>query len=201
MYNKYMLYWKLRTTIFSEVSAQNIQSYVRKISTKWICAYEVGDETKKPHFHFYLETDKNPSTMRSHLRLKCSLVGNEAYSLHETDPDPIEYWAYCVKNPQHEFCGFTETEIAQIYEYDKQVKSSIKLKKEKKKTILSRLTEGYSSYRGDCLYDYIIQFHLQEGLPIRRFQIQCYYDTIMFNLVKDQPEERRILINNIFFKK
>lgn len=187
-----MIAYKLRFDITDQV--HSIHEYIQSITDKFCYVKEKVDEN--PHIHYYLETDTNSRSIRSRLR-NFGLEGNGAYSLKKCELFPIAYLAYLRKEGKPKYYNFTDEEKTQISEYDDKVKQEMKIKKENKKSVFQRLLDGYET--GIPVLDYVIQFHIDNGLLIRRFQIQAYVDSI--NLYKaGSPEQLRKIIHNMFEK-
>ena len=80
--------------------------------------------------------------------------------------------------------------------HDHKGKKEIKQKKESRKKVITKIMETYklNDYKfnlvtiNDCrahICDKIIQYHLDNNLTIRKFQIVAYLDTICCRISKD----------------
>lgn len=173
-----MQHYKLRVDTNS-VTLDQAVNLVKKHSGRYAFAQENVDG-ENPHVHFFLSTLSKEATIRSNLR-SLGLKGNGSYSLKELDEEfPIEYLAYLGKEGRGEYVGFLKEEINVAQAHDAKVKLSIKEKKENKKTVLEKLDlyVGKEMKEQDVMVK-LVEYHIEHRLPIRRFQLQAYFDTLM----------------------
>lgn len=180
-----------------------LQSYKLRIDTKevatdWVLEYlethsnnaqhawcYEGDPDKNPHIHAYFATTTKQATLRSQLR-KAGLKGNGSYSLKLLEEQyPIEYFAYMLKEGRADISRLPKDIQRQAKEHNKKVVDSIKeLKKSRKSVIdgiLERLQDAEVADKRPttiAIQDAILDYHRENKILVRRFQIQAYRDTI-----------------------
>lgn len=92
----------LRLTINEEL--ENIQSYVKEITDKYIICSEVG------HFHCYIETNKTREEISKTLKETFKVSGNKGYSLtHVRSKRQMK--KYILKDGFYVHSGYTDKEI------------------------------------------------------------------------------------------
>lgn len=172
-----MTYYKLR------VDAQ-VLDYINSISRVYFYCHEGGEEN--PHTHFYLETQVKAPTIRNNLR-RLGLKGNGGYSLKSCEKNPIEYIAYMMKEGNWTNVGLPPEIIDEAKQYDTRIKKEMKDKKEARipvwKKIMATLPHQNADY--NTIIEYVCKYHIENELLIRKFQIECYVETIYAQLHPD----------------
>lgn len=168
--------YKLRIDL-SEVSQSIAIDYVKKHSTgRYGWCIEGGEDN--PHLHGYFATSYKNPTLRLHLR-RLGLEGNGGYSLTRCDYAPSEYFAYMMKEGNYHFSGLTEEELALATKRQSEVVESLESKKKVRKNILEKIDEMVPDQPSDQdIQLAILNYHLDNGLLIRKFQCIAYFDTI-----------------------
>lgn len=177
-----MKYYKLRVDL-EIVSAQDVIALIRKYSKMFMYCYEGGDDN--PHMHVYLEVSKLGATLRMALR-NLGLKGNASYSLKECDERyPLEYLSYIMKEGQWTNEGIPEDIISQAKDHDDKVKREMKEKKAKRIPTIDKIIELCEPKWLEYIEGYhreikrvILQYHIDNGLLVRKFALMSYYDTI-----------------------
>jgi len=151
-----------------------------------------GMATDNPHVHMYLSTGTALPTIRARLR-KLGLSGNGGYSI-TTVRDKLKCLAYFMKGGDYS-TNLPDDVIQQAKMYDAKVKTEMAEKKAKPKSLVHELSKTFNeaySYptltgRGPGLQTaqfelakFLIQYHREHDLPIRKHQLTMLYDTIMF---------------------
>lgn len=174
-----MEYYKLRIDLKILVLKQ-VTTFLDVHSTdKYAYCIEGGEVN--PHVHCYFATQVKNATLRKHLR-ELGLSGNGGYSLKQCEEDPVEYLAYMMKEREYDFSHLPPDLVKLVKAHNDEVKKGMKEKKAKKKTILQGIEELL-----DERYEFsdqevqlaILNYHLENNLLVRKFQLQSYYDTIM----------------------
>ncbi len=191
-----MYYYKLRLNIISGLQIQysKLESYF----VRFIRAQEVGKISKKPHYHYYVETELKQGALRQNIR---NWFGSHVHSLNTLDvPLPIEYIAYILKedpDPMYYPKGsFDPGRLQQARDYDLSIKKDLKRKRVQVVEDYILTKEKYEK-RFPTPYeivDEIIEFYLMENLSVRKHQIQSMATTI---LVKNIPAYRKAFIDSI----
>lgn len=165
--------------------------------TKGSYMYAVeGLTTSNPHVHMYLCNDTALATIRARLR-KLGLSGNGGYSI-STVRDKFKCLAYFMKGGEYE-TNLPEEVIQQARVYDEQVKTSMAEKRAKPKSALHEMSKLFNeAHQYAPLWDhgnnhrrliqqahvdiarFILHYHREHDLPIRKHQLQMQHDTIMF---------------------
>lgn len=176
-----MYYYKLRVDTDCITSLEQL---LLKYSSEYLICIE-NEGADNPHCHAYFESLVKDSTIRVPLR-KAYGSGNASYSLKLLDEQyPVEYLAYCVKEKHYRHTLPSDV-IEKAIAYDKQVKETMKAKREAKvpvwKKILESLKEKGNEYDYDEILDAVIDYHFVNNLLYRRFQVQAYADTIYLHL-------------------
>lgn len=184
--------FKLRTVKYN----QEIHDHILKGATHWIVAEEEGGVTGKIHYHWFIHTSVKPQALR--VRCRKYFKGNEEYNLSSLDEDfPIQYLAYNVKDRKHTFSdSFTEEQRNEILKYDMEVKAELSDKpgKKKKKVIdmVQEYIENNEEYQAQdedhkkmLICRLVVQYHLDNDLLMREFQLQSYALTITARLFPD----------------
>lgn len=180
-----MKYFKLRVD-HKDVEVKWIMELVNEYSD--IYAYCIEGGMGNPHSHWYIELE-HPAIFRKRLR-DLGLKGNASYSLKECDERyPIEYLAYMLKEGEFIQNGIPDDQLASATYYNKKVQDEIKEKKEKKKNLRQKLEElclenGLTGRKAIAVA--IVQYHIENDLLIREFQIKAYVDTLY---LKFNPNE------------
>lgn len=183
---KVVEYWKFRADL-DVVSLVSVLEYVRKWSNVFCYVREKLDNN--PHAHFYIESTTKEHTMRKHIREKLGLKGNGSYSLKQVEKDPIAYLAYMMKEGEPQFVNISSEVIDESISYNDVVKNSIKEKKEKKKSMIERVRNHlantmpdypvkYTLEKYEEIYTKIIDFHIDNGVMLREFQLKSIFNTI-----------------------
>ncbi len=162
---------------------QIIINYISSISNYY--AYVLEKLDTHPHLHFYIKTNTSNPAMRKQLRLLCG-SGNGGYSLKTVSPDPVEYLAYMHKEGTFTHVNLPPELITESVAYNAKVAAEIALKKQAKKsklTTLLELCEGidYTQFDHSILQvtDIIMDYHRENNLIYRKFQIEAYIQTIL----------------------
>jgi len=166
------------------VSMTDIKRMLKKTSPKYFYCIE-GLGTENPHCHFYIETPDNNKTIRSRI-VAIGAKGSGKYQLKQTEAFPLRALAYMLKENKYRFKGnWTEGEIDTIIKFNDEVKNEIKLKKDKKKTMLQTLIqyvkETYPNYLNFLETDIatkIIDYHIQNEMLVCAPRIKTYADTL-----------------------
>lgn len=194
-----MNYYKLRVHLRVEnpITSQDILNLVSGYSETY--CYAIEKLETNPHIQFYIETHIKSPTIRSHLR-KMGLKGNASYSLTNCEKDPIEYIAYLTK--ENFYQNTITDEIMEQVENYKKDKTKTKNKKPK---ILDYLLDTYKEkYWIDGVYPIndskiiyeIVEYHIENKLIIRKFQIQSYLTTMQIYLYKEKyPNDVKHLVD------
>lgn len=160
-----------------------IDTVISYSPTTYVYGIEGSHEDGSAHIHFYAESDKNPTNLRTEFR-KLGLRGNRSYSLKQLDELlPIEYISYIIKDDNFVSHGVSDSIIQSSIDHNRKVLSEIKAKKVTKKhtlQILTELCEGHTLY--SQIAETVLQYHLDNNLLFRKFQIQSYCDTIAYRL-------------------
>ncbi len=191
-----MYYYKLRLNILPGLQSQ--YSKLESHFVKFMRAQEVGKISKKPHYHYYVETELKKGALRQDIR---NWFGSHVHSLTDLDePVPVEYIAYLLKedpDPVYFPVGsFSPELLIEAREYDLSVKKDLKRKRVQ---VVEDYVLGNEKFI-DCfptpyeLIDEIIEFYLQENLSVRKHQILSMATTI---LVKNLPKYRKAFIYSI----
>lgn len=186
--------WKLRCDLkISSVSS--IVEYVRSCVNA--LAYVVEKIDTNPHIHFWFTCSEPPT--RYKLRQLCG-SGNGGYSLKKMDEEyPIEYLAYLHKEGSVVTEGIPQDILTQAVAYNAKVAADIAQKKKDKKSVWERIVEEYKidrvivkktvnglEERFLTLQDvrkFVLQYHLDNRLICRKFQMQSYVDTICLHYI------------------
>lgn len=190
-----MKHYKLR---IDTEDRDKVLQLLKRYSTRYlVCIENIG--TENTHTHSFFSTDKENRTIRAYIR-KSFGKGNGTYSMKELDEEfPIEYLAYCVKENNY-ITTFTSEEIQKIKELDLKIKSEIKQKKKDKLPVWKKILElikeenqdwrkpKHEDLRYERVFRSVLQYHKENELLIRRFQIQSYSDTICLHLLPDGEE-------------
>jgi len=200
MYKLQMQSYKLRT---DDITDSLVKDLSHDASSLLYCR-ERGTNDLNLHYHWFIRTDVQNATLRARIR-KHGLKGNGSYSLKKLEEDyPIEYIAYVLKEGDYvSVKGITEELLSQAKEYDQKVKNDIKATKEAKKKTIDKLkdyikeTMSQEEYEASLFTDsyptrsrvthvtyklimsHVIQFHISNGLLIRRSMVTTYTDTLM----------------------
>lgn len=188
--------FKLRTTC--EDLSSDLFSSLTHDADYYLVSKEVGSVEFKAHYHWYINTNVEDSTLRARIR-KFGLKGNGGYSLSKlkgsTEMDVIEYIAYITKEGDYK-TNLPSDVIRCAIEYDTKVKEDIKATKAEKKNTLTKLIEYINEKKPELLpsldkdhqdldvnsFDIarlIVDYHVEHDLLIRKFQIQAYLHTIV----------------------
>lgn len=179
-----MQYYKLRIDL-TAISRNDITDLLNKHSTVYASCIE-GFKTDNPHMHFYIETTTKSQALRVQIRKLSSQKGNGSYSLKTTDPNPVEYLAYMMKENKHDFSKLSPKIVAKATKYNEQVKQSMADKKAGKTSVIDKLSklveeenlvqDGVMNETGVKLM--ILRYHKDNRLLVRKFQLQSYYLTL-----------------------
>jgi len=167
--------------------------------TKGSYMYAVeGVHTPNPHVHMYLKGGTALATIRARLR-KLGITGNGGYSITQVR-DTLKTLAYFMKGGEYSH-NLSEEVIQQASEYDEKVKEEMAGKKAKPKSALHEMSKtfneaypfehlraptsaAYNLERLDearmVLATFIIAYHREHDLPIRKHQLTMMFDTLMF---------------------
>lgn len=181
----------------------------------WCVEDDLG--AARPHVHFLLHTTKQAQTIRKYLK-GTGYEGNKYYSIsHAEEEWPVEYLAYMLKQrdePEpnifdYDYSAVPAKVLKKIEKYNAQVQAEIeekkaKKKKAKKKPIIEQIEEYYDNYtdvESDGTYcdetyklqNAIIDYHVENGLLLRRFQCQSYFFTIIARRQLDRQALRKHL--------
>ena len=127
--------------------------FVGRYADQYLFAMEmVNTDNQHAHFYLHVKADVKEAAMRQHIRRTIG-TGNGKYSLKQlTEALPIAYCSYVIKQETDKgkyFHNLGEPYILACQEYNKQVKEEIKIKKEAKKSLRSRIMEAYEKHRED----------------------------------------------------
>lgn len=157
-----------------------------------------GVHTPNPHVHMYLKGGTALATIRARLRA-LGLAGNGGYSI-TTVRDTLKTLAYFMKGGEYSH-NLSEEIIQQASEYDEKVKEEMAEKKAKPKSALHEMSKTFNEafpfdhLRATCsagynlekldearvaLAQFILAYHREHDLPIRKHQLTMLFDTIMF---------------------
>lgn len=157
-----------------------------------------GLETPNPHVHMYLKGGTALATIRARLR-KLGLTGNGGYSISAVR-DTLKTLAYFMKCGEYKH-NLPDDLIQQAQEYDDKVKADMAEKKAKPKSALHEMSKTFNEaypfehLRATCsagqnfekldeakttLASFILAYHREHDLPIRKHQLTMLFDTIMF---------------------
>lgn len=197
------LSYKLRTLIINKDVIEKICAY-----TNGTYAYCVEKATRL-HMHWYIQLEKSEEGLRKILR-GAGLKGNSGYSLKQLQPDPdnpdcpfIGYLAYIIKDNNDIVHTLSDDVFRQAKVYDKQVKTGLIAKGEKKvwKKIINLISEelqkkghknieycfdgtgrseSYLTHK-DISY-YVVKYHVDNELLVRGHMLTSYVDTIWLYL-------------------
>lgn len=95
MSEKIIKLYAVRVTVprtFDETAIQ----FCKKYSKVYAIGAEVGKETEKPHYHFYLESATSRQTLTNNLKKMFGVSGNEGFEL-VIAKFPLQYKAYVAK--------------------------------------------------------------------------------------------------------
>lgn len=154
----------------------------RLVETTTSCCWVAEKADTNPHVHMYACTDTSLSTIRSWIN-KAGFKGNKSYSISQCR-DKVKLLAYLHKEGKPSYKNIPEEDIASALAYDLSVKEDIKSKKTRNvlqgiyKLLDPRQLE-HPEYYTDQIKQAIIQYHLDNELLIRKFQVRTYFDTIM----------------------
>lgn len=147
--------------------------------------------TENYHTHFLIQTDLTTHAIRARLK-KINLSGNEDYSLVKLKEQyPVEYLAYLIKGKEY-VSTLPDDVLQTAISYDTQVKTELKERK-KKKSFMQQIEEGYIEWSNNRyplakgqewnhysgLTEYIMERHKEEERPVRVYQVQTIYDTLL----------------------
>lgn len=184
--------YKLRVSL-KDVS---VDQAIRPIQDCEHYAYVVeGRNTTNPHMHFFLRTSVKEATIRDRYRKLGVIGGNRLYSLTQLtqeDDYPVEYLGYLTKEGDVTWHNIPKEKIDAAYTYNAKVAKEL-LEKKKAKRPMVEILEEYvrtkgvlEGYFGDDLKvwiaKYIVEYHLENKMLIRRFAILAYVDTIYLRL-------------------
>lgn len=175
--------YSLRTTGLPEGLLQSLTHD----SEKYLISEEIGSIAEHKHYHWFILTSINNSTLRQRIR-KYGLKGNGSYSLKKLDEEfPIEYLAYAIKEGTYKH-NLNEEELNKIKEYDLQVKNDIKKTKSSRKKVIELLIESLPEdikehhCPEEIIVNHIIQYHIESNLLINERRITDYAQTILYKL-------------------
>jgi hypothetical protein len=186
-----MKYYKLRIDL-DEASVDAVVGYLRNISNGFAYVVE-GRNTENPHIHVWFSTITKSGTMRVHWR-KLSGGGNGGYSMKETDNRPIEYLAYMMKEGKIVWYNIPEDIIQESTVYQAKVKAEMKAKKEAKVPMWKKIymlylnSEEYRTVEREdfglwsSVQRFVVKYHIENEILIRRFQCLAYVDTILCHM-------------------
>lgn len=180
----------LRTSLKTVPADIQLETVKRYTQTYCYCLENL--ETENPHIHWYIEMLTKPPTFRAALK-KIGLQGNGGLSLKETTPEPIEYLAYMSKQGKVDWGNLDPDLIEQAREHDKKVKQQIAEKKANKRKVWEVIAQDYVNpdymYNGKPdemhLRTAILKYHKDNGILVRRFQLQAIRDTIILYFSTD----------------
>ncbi len=167
----------------ANVSAVEIADFVKKSSVKYFYALE-DLKSDNPHLQAYLEASIKMQALRVKFKRKFpTLVGNGSYSIKSADYRSIRYLAYLTKQGDYEH-NLPEELVKDA------IKVNSDIQKNKKKSVITKLEEycseelkkhgdDYSSVDDEELMKKIIQYHLDNNLLVRRYNIVTYYHTLL----------------------
>ena len=208
-----MEYYKIR---IDTTDKKLVLSLMSKWSSTYLCSFE-NQDMENAHCHIYIETLVKNATIRNRIR-KDFGTGNGAYSMKSLDEvKPIEYLAYCIKDKDFHFEGFTSEEIEKIKAYDKKIKEQMKEKKQNRKTVLTLIEESMFSDayldNGHWLYKHtdgtsryfckeivitrVVDYYKNTGKLVREFAMVSQCQTL---LLKYHSGYSSILVQRIFEK-
>lgn len=183
--------YKLRTDGISDDLVHSLSHDAERV----LYARERGSDGLNLHYHWYITTNAKSPALRARIR-KHGFVGNGSYSLKKLDEaTPIEYIAYVLKEGDYVAVKGIEPElVTQATEYDKSVKADMAKTKKSKMSRLDDIrasmpsglfehTGVTSSHIGNIdrkrLTRYVLEYHRDNNLLIRKFQVISYVDTIL----------------------
>lgn len=190
-----LLSLKLRITHDNVDDFKNVES----LFLEYIRVKELGSETGKYHFHYFLKTDKSIQTIRNYivkeLKEKNDLKGNGLYSISKLNEEyPLEYLSYLMKEDNNPFIiNIPNKVLDDLKVYIKDLKEEMeknklkkKLKKEKK--VWKIIIEEYDlkpfddGFGVNKVVKSVIDYHKKEELVIRDHAIRSYTLTIACHL-------------------
>jgi len=138
------------------------------------------------HAHYLISTPLGGHALRARFK-KLGLKGNTDYSMKTLDSEyPIEYIAYLLKDG--DFVRKLPSAIqAEAVAHNNKVVQELEVRKAKKESVITRLiahlaltphNKDYYDICNSILYSDVIKFLLKEDMPIRRYSITQYVDTI-----------------------
>lgn len=192
-----MEYYKLRVDynkndqVYRNMESNYFVSYVR--------AFERGGDETNPHFHYYVEMICSSVSLRQYIRKNIG-SGNGVYSLKKLDEEkPVEYLAYLMKEDGNTIWYKMPVELKTVViEYDLKVKESMKNKG--RKTTLVKIEDyivkkyGKMLRNKEQLVEEVCNYHVDNQLQLRMFNIQSICETIWF---RNNPDYRKRYIDNI----
>lgn len=189
-------YYKLRISL-KVVTVDECMLLVNRYCSLKAYATE-GISTSNPHQHFYLETHAEQPAFRAAIRRMIG-KGNRSYSLGETERFPIQYLAYLLKESDYDLTELPIDIQIEAQEHDAKVKKSMEEKKAARRNIITKMKEELDEIKPTDKYTiamYVVDYHRNNHLLIRRFQLKCYYDTLCLHYFPDS--HRNELVSYIF---
>lgn len=183
------------------VSIDAVLGAVRPDLGPFLYAVE-GLDSENPHVHFFLAKPDSQPALRARLR-KLGLTGNGGYSLKSLKEEyPTEVLAYICKGGVYE-TNLPKAMIEQALSHDASVKKDMASKRKQKASVLDELKElvvrpGVLTGRD---YDLdacamcmaIIRFHQERDLPVRRYQLNMLFDTLMLWYLPTREKHELVL--------
>lgn len=195
-----MFPFKLRVTIDRE-DRQVFRDMEVKYFSKYVRAEEVGKDTGKSHYHYYIETDR-PNPLRQYIQ-KYIGKGNGFYSLKRVDEfNPVEYLSYIIKEDNNSVWFNMDDDIREnVKVYASEVKHQIKSVRKEGKLSKIRLyileTNGFIPLNPETLVELIVEYHISNRLMINKFHIINYAQTI---LVETDEKYKKSFIQDCVIK-
>ncbi len=176
-------FYKLRTDL-KQSSVDSIVKYISSISVRFSYVIE-GTLTDNPHIHFYLETTSKNPAIRAQIRKLCG-TGNGSYSLKATEENPIEYLAYMLKEGKVTYSNMSQEVINKSQIHNAEVKASIANKKKLRLPVWKQISQIIQKENKTISYlsilQYVVAYHTDRDLVLRRNNIKAYADTIALHL-------------------
>lgn len=162
----------------------NIVQYLVSIATQALYCQEEAKSGK--HCHLFLVTEVKMPKLRYQIR-KEGFTGNKSYSI-STVRDRIKTLAYIMKEGNFHIKNISTEDLELARNYVDKVQREIKEKKSSSKDVIKEIEEVYKERLETMgsevdpvswqVLGNIIDWMLDRGCQVRRFQVQSIYDTL-----------------------